>query len=130
MFFQVILFAWAFVLDVATVSRLTDNAKDLEILLVRQQLRIVERKQDRGPQISRWQKVPLIALVLRLKQKAHQSHKALAESLRLFKPATVLGWHRLSRPGWRSSISPLKRPMRTRSRNGGCEPSAKNVWIG
>jgi transposase InsO family protein len=38
--------------------------------------------------------VPLIALVLRLKQKAHQSQQALAESLRLFKPATVIGWHR------------------------------------
>ncbi len=94
MVFQVILFVWAFVLDVTAVSRMTDNAKDLEILLLRQQLRIVERRQDRGPQIPRWQKVPLIALVLRMNQKAHQSQQVLAESLRLFKPATVIGWHR------------------------------------
>ncbi len=46
MFFQGILFVWAFVLDVTAVSRMTDNAKDVEILLLRQQLRIVERKQE------------------------------------------------------------------------------------
>jgi hypothetical protein len=94
MFFRAILFVWEFLLDVLAVSRLTDDEKDLEILLLRQQLRIVERKQERGPQIPRWQKVPLVALVLRLKQKARQSHKALEESVRLFKPATVMGWHR------------------------------------
>jgi putative transposase len=94
MFFRTILFVWEFLLDVLAVSRLTDDEKDLEILLLRQQLRIVERKQERGPQIPRWQKVPLVALVLRLKQKARQSHKALEESMRLFKPATVIGWHR------------------------------------
>jgi hypothetical protein len=52
-----------FVLDVIAVGRLTDDEKDLEILLLRQQLRIVERKQERGPQIPRWQMVPLVALV-------------------------------------------------------------------
>jgi transposase len=101
MFFQVILFVWAFVLDVTAVSRLTDDEKDLELLLLRQQLRIVERKQSRGPQIPRWQKVPLAALAMRLKQRAHPSQQALAESLRLFKPATVIGWHReLVRRKW------------------------------
>ena len=94
MFFRVILFVWDFVLDLAAVSRMTDDEKDLEILLLRQQLRIVERKQERGPQIPRWQKVPLVALVLRLKQKASHSRQALEDSVRLFKPATVLGWHR------------------------------------
>ena len=59
MFFRIVLLIWEFVLDVAAVSRLADGEKDLEILLLRQQLRIVERKQGRGPQIARWQKVPL-----------------------------------------------------------------------
>jgi len=39
--------------------RMTDDEKDLEIILLRQQLQIVERNQARGPQIPRWQKVPL-----------------------------------------------------------------------
>ena len=91
MFFRVILFIWDFVLDLAAVSRMTDDEKDLEILLLRQQLRIIERKQERGPQIPRWQKVPL---VLRLRQKVSHSRRALEDSMRLFKPATVIGWHR------------------------------------
>jgi hypothetical protein len=94
MFFRVILFVWDFVLDLVAVSRMTDDEKDLEILLLRQQLRIVERKQERGPQIPRWQKVALVALALRLKQRAIDSRQALEDSVRLFKPATVLGWHR------------------------------------
>jgi hypothetical protein len=98
MVFRIVLFIWEFVLDLVAVSRLTDGEKDLEILLLRQQLRIVERKQDRGPQIPRWQKVPLVALAIRLKQKAHHSRQALDDSVRLFKPATVIGWH--VRPEW------------------------------
>lgn len=62
MVFRAILFVWEFLLDVLGISRLTDDEKDLEILLLRGQLRIVERKQERGPQIPRWQKVPLVAL--------------------------------------------------------------------
>jgi transposase InsO family protein len=94
MVYHIVLFIWNFVLDVVAVSRLTDGEKDLEILLLRQQLRIVERKQERGPQIARWQKVPLVALAIRLKQQAHHSRQALEDSVRLFKPATVIGWHR------------------------------------
>jgi hypothetical protein len=83
-----------FVLDVIVVSRMTDDEEGMEILLLRQQLRIVERKQDRGPQIPRWQNVRLVAFGLRLKQKAEHSRQALEESVRLFKPALVIGWHR------------------------------------
>ncbi|MBN1450522.1 MAG: hypothetical protein JW963_05850 [Anaerolineales bacterium] len=86
MVFRVILYVWEFLLDVLAISRLTDDEKELEILLLWQQLRTVERKQERGPQIPRWQKVPLVALVLRLKQQARQSHQALEDSMRLFKP--------------------------------------------
>ncbi len=93
MFFRIVLFIWEFVLDVSAVSRMTEDEKDIEILLLRQQM-IIERKQERGPHIPRWQKVPLVALVLRLKQEAHHSQQALKESMRLFKPATVIGWHR------------------------------------
>ena len=94
MFFCMVLFVWEFVLDLVSVMRLTENEKDIEIILLRQQLRIVERKQDRGPQIPRWQKVPLAALAVRLKKRASNGQAALTESVRLFKPNTVLGWHR------------------------------------
>lgn len=58
MIFRMLLFVWSFVLDLAAASRLTGSEKDLEIMLLRQQLRIVERKQRRGPSIPRWQRSP------------------------------------------------------------------------
>jgi hypothetical protein len=67
MIYQIVLFMWSFLLDVYAISRLTDDEKDVEILLLRQQLRIVERQQVRGPRLPRWQKIPLVALVVRLK---------------------------------------------------------------
>ena len=93
MFFRVLLFVWQFVLDLAAVMRMTDDEKDLEIMLLRQQLRIVERKQARGPHIPCWQKVPLAALTARMKDKTSNARTTLKESMRLFKSATVIGWH-------------------------------------
>jgi hypothetical protein len=63
MLFRVVLFVWEFLMDVPAVSRLSDDEKELELLLLRQQLRIVGQRQERGPQIPRWQKVPLAMLV-------------------------------------------------------------------
>jgi hypothetical protein len=81
MFFRMVMFLWEFVLD-------------LEIMLLRQLLRIVERNQKRGPQIPRWQKIPLAVLAVRLKEKAKNARTTLSESVRLFKPETVISWHR------------------------------------
>jgi putative transposase len=101
MFFRMMMFVWEFMLDLVAVIRMTDDARDLEIMLLRQQLRIVERKQNRGPQIPRWQKVPLAVLTIRLKDKATNARTTLVESVRLFKPETVIGWHReLVRRKW------------------------------
>jgi hypothetical protein len=110
-FFRVLMFMWDFGLDVLAVSRLTADEKAVEILLLRQQLRIVERKQPRGPIIPRWQKVTLVALVMRLKKKATNAKAAIAESLRLFKPETVVDWHRaLVRYKW--TFKPSQQPGR------------------
>ncbi len=101
MVYQIILFVWEFMMDIASISGMGSDEKDLEILLLRQQLRIVERKQERGPQIPRWQKVPLAMLAVRLKKRTRDGKAALEESVRLFKPATVIGWHRaLVRRRW------------------------------
>ena len=95
MFFRAMLFVWVFVLDLAAISRMANEEKDLEILLLRQQLRIIERKQARGPCIPRWQKVPLAAMAGRLKATGlHHSRAVLKECIHLFKPDTLLGWHR------------------------------------
>ena len=72
MVFRVVLFVWEFLMDVLAVSRLSDEEKELEILLLRQQLWIVERKQERGPHIPRRQKVPLAMPAVRLKGRARK----------------------------------------------------------
>src|SRR5215211_977241 len=111
MFFRVLLFAWEFALDLMAGMRLTGDEKECEILLLRQQLRIVERNLTRGPQLPRWQKVPLVALAIRLKTRATDSKQVLLDSVRLFKPATVIGWHReLVRRKW--TFNPENRPGR------------------
>jgi hypothetical protein len=40
MVFRVVLFVWEFLMDVLAVSRLGDEEKELELLLLRQQLRM------------------------------------------------------------------------------------------
>ena len=92
-------------MDIASITGMESDEKDLEILLLRQQLRIVDLKHERGPQIPRWQKVPLAMLAMRLKKQGRHGKVALEESVRLFKPATVIGWHH-SRLLSRSCIEP------------------------
>jgi putative transposase len=89
-------------IDLITVRLMKSSHKDLEIAILRHQLRIVERRQERGPHIPRWQKVALAVLVNRLKGWGRGSKEQLNASVLLFRPATVLGWHRaLVRRKWR-----------------------------
>lgn len=41
-------------LDLIALIGQSDRDKDIEILLLRQQLRILQRKQPQAPRISRW----------------------------------------------------------------------------
>ena len=67
MIFHLLLCFWLFVVDLVRVRRLGDREKEFELVLLRQQLRIVERRQRRGPVLARWEKVPLVALTARLR---------------------------------------------------------------
>src|SRR5260221_11547858 len=99
--FQWLLCFWSFVLDLALVGRMGDREKDIEILLLCQQLRIVERRQPRGPDLERWEKLPLVALTARLRAGTTHWRERLSATMLLFKPDTVLKWHRqLVRRQW------------------------------
>ncbi|MEP7289086.1 MAG: integrase core domain-containing protein [Chloroflexota bacterium] len=101
MIFHWLLCFWSFVVDVALVRRMGDREKDLEILLLRQQLRIVERRQQRGPVLERWEKLPLVALTARLQAGTTDWRERLTATMLLFKPDTVLKWQReLVRRKW------------------------------
>jgi hypothetical protein len=69
--------------------------------LLRQQLRIVERKQDRARGLTRAEKLGLAVLTARLKVVTTGGRKRLREVVRLVQPETVLRWHReLVRRKW------------------------------
>ncbi|RPI99358.1 MAG: hypothetical protein EHM39_06675, partial [Chloroflexi bacterium] len=83
------------------LGRRLESAKDLEILLLRRQLAIYERKQERAPHLSRGEKLMLVVLATRLKDRTGRTIKALGEVIRIVKPATLFGWHReLVRRKW------------------------------
>src|SRR6266851_723848 len=88
-----------FLIDVFAVRWKTAD-KDLEILLLRQQLRVVERKLGQRARPSRWEKCFLAVLLVQLKQVTGRSRAQLGKLL-IFTPQTLLNWHReLVRRKW------------------------------
>ena len=84
-----------------TTSRLSDHEKDVQILARRQQLRILQRKHAEPRRMSRWEKCVLVTLTVQLEELAKCTGKRLDETIQLFKPVTVLKWHReLVRHKW------------------------------
>jgi hypothetical protein len=88
-----------FLVDIFTVRWKTAD-KDLEILLLRQQLRVLERNLGKQARPSRWEKCFLAVLFVHLKQVTGCSQAHLGKLL-IFKPQTILNWHReLVRRKW------------------------------
>ncbi len=92
---------FSLLLDLIWVARRGDQDKDVEIVLLRQQLRILQRKQPRPPRISRWQKLTLVVLAGKLTTLTNAARARLGQVVLLFKPETLLKWHReLVRRKW------------------------------
>jgi putative transposase len=88
-------------LEIVLLRRQTDRTKDLQILLLRRQLAIVERKLDKPLRVSRAEKFALSLLAVKLKSTTGQTVKQLNDVVRIFQPETVLRWHReLVRRKW------------------------------
>ena len=94
MFFRIFAHLFSTLLDLLGLFTQLGHEKDLEILLLRQQLRLLQRTQPRPPRLSWWDKLPLPLLAAKLVQKAKFSRVRLSHSLLLFTPETVLRWHR------------------------------------
>ena len=90
MFYAIVTYFLACLVDLLTAKWMREDEKDLEIALLRQQLRIVERRQERGPHIPRWQKVPLAVLAVRLRERSRQAKEKLDATILLFRPATLI----------------------------------------
>jgi transposase InsO family protein len=101
MIFSVLAYILSLVLDLCTSSRRSEQAKDLEILVLRQQLRILQRTQLHPPRPSRWDKLTLAVLTTKLKDVAQKARHPWRQSLLLFTPETIMRWHRdLVRRKW------------------------------
>ncbi|MHB8628178.1 MAG: integrase core domain-containing protein [Aggregatilineales bacterium] len=83
------------------IGRLSEQEKDLEILLLRQQLDIVERRLDKPVRLSKVEKLTVAVLAAKLKATTKQSTARLRAVICLFQPDKVLKWHReLVRRQW------------------------------
>jgi putative transposase len=83
------------------IGRLSESEKDLELLVVRQQVMILERLLDKPAHPFRIEKLTLAVVTVKLKTITNRSTAGLRDSLRLFQPETVLKWHReLVRRKW------------------------------
>jgi len=88
-------------IELILLGRRSESDKDLEILLLRRQLAIYERRQERAPHLSRGEQLPLVILATKLKTRTGRTIKAMSEAIRIVKPATLFGWHRaLVRRKW------------------------------
>ena len=68
----------------------SDFEKDVEILLLRKPIRLLQRTRTRPPRLSWWEKLPLTILAAQLILGAADSRARLSQSLFLFTPETVL----------------------------------------
>jgi len=83
------------------LGRMSEQEKAVEILLLRHQLDMLERKRQVALKPNRADKLILAVLARRLKQTAKRTTRQLKSSIRIFQPATVLKWHReLVRRKW------------------------------
>ncbi len=76
------------------IGRLSDQQKDLEILILRQQLAILQRKYDKSVKPNRAEKMVLGVLAAKFKRITNRSTSKLRSIIIIIQPSTVLRWHR------------------------------------
>src|SRR5919199_6677446 len=97
----VLVYLVGFLVDVLTGPRRSADEKDLQILLLQHQLRLLQRERPQPPRLTRWEKLTLAVLTAKLARITTGPRTALDQVLLLFKPETVLKWHReLVRRKW------------------------------
>jgi putative transposase len=79
--------------ELVRLERQSESDKDVEILLLRRQLAIYERKQDRASRLSRGEKLTLVVLATKLKAKTGRTIKGMGGAIRIVKPTTLFSWH-------------------------------------
>jgi putative transposase len=92
---------FSILIQLIRIGRMSDHEKDLEIMILRYQLDVAERKLQTLLKPTRTEKLALAVLVTKLKQGTRRPANQLRDLIRLFQPETVLRWHRqLVRRKW------------------------------
>jgi putative transposase len=94
LFWYSLLRLFSTVVDLILISRQPVHEKDLEILLLRRQLAILDRQRSSRAKLSKSEKLTLAVLTVKLKTMSRRTKCQMSDSLRLVKPETVLKWHR------------------------------------
>jgi len=91
----------AFFVDLVVGTRPGNRDKDLQILVLRHQVRLLQRQRPRPPRLTRGEKLTLAVLTAALARLTAGPRCQLDRYLLLFKPDTILKWHReLVRRKW------------------------------
>src|SRR5262249_54142480 len=88
-------------LDWLRIGRLSEREKDLELLLLRHQLVILEQPATRPQRVSRAEKLTLTVIAIKLKAIKSRSMRQWRDLIRIIQPETLFKWHReLVRRKW------------------------------
>ena len=82
------------VVDLASGAHGQAEEQDLQIALLRHQVRLLQRRSPRPPRLSRWEQLTLAGRTARLARLTTQPRRQRAPILLLVQPETVLQWHR------------------------------------
>ncbi len=81
-------------LSIFNLTQLSDPEKDLEILILRHQLAILQRKLKHPVKATRIEKLTLAVLTIKLKQFSRRSTNHFRDLVLIFQPETIFRWHR------------------------------------
>ena len=106
-------------LELMRVVQLSSNEKDLEILILRQQLDVMVRKNAQVIRPGRLERWSLAVLAAALKKRGRLTTSQLGNVVGLVKPETVIEWRqqlvhtpvRFGSIGWRRLHEALQRPV-------------------
>ena len=88
-------------ISLVQIGRMSDTDKDLEIMVLRYQLGIAERKMQQPVRANREERMTLAVLAGKLKRQTGRPAKQFKHLIRLVQPETVFRWHRdLVRRKW------------------------------
>ena len=81
-------------ISLVQIGRMTESEKDLEIMVLRYQLGIAERKMQKPVRANRAERMTLAVLAGKLKKQTNRPASQFRHIIRLVQPETVFRWHR------------------------------------